>query len=47
MFVLSEIQTLVAISLTHSKMENIFKIIDSYPDEFFAIKEQAKKYIPK
>jgi hypothetical protein len=36
---------LVAISLTHSKMENIFKIIDSYPDEFFAIKKQAKKYI--
>jgi hypothetical protein len=25
--------------------ENIFKIIDSYPDEYIAIKKQAKKHI--
>ena len=26
-------------------MENLYKIIDSYPDEYIAIKNQAKKYI--
>ena len=26
-------------------MENIYKIIDSYPDDYLAIKKQAKKYV--
>ena len=26
-------------------MDSIYKIIDSYPDEYFAIKKQAKKYM--
>ena len=26
-------------------MENLYKIIESYPDEYIAIKKQAKKYI--
>jgi hypothetical protein len=35
----------VAIYGHTSKMENIYKIIDSYSDEYLAIKKQAKKYI--
>lgn len=36
---------LVAISRHTSTMEDLYKIIDSYSDEYIAIKKQAKKYI--
>jgi len=35
----------VAISTHTSMMEELYKIIDSYPDEYIAIKKQAKKYV--
>ena len=35
----------MAISTHTSMMEELYKIIDSYPDEYIAIKKQAKKYV--
>lgn len=35
----------MAIGKYLSRIENLYKIIDSYPDEYIAIKKQAKQYI--